>query len=75
MYKKTPTGRVSGYCSEHNVNLVRYVLDGKYRHNTKLMLSGQIRDGENGLVDSVRALLLNYDATKRLMMQNLLKSY
>ena len=63
-------------CSQHeHIDFTKYILDQSYIRKVKCMISNKIANRQNGLVDSVRALLLNYNANNRTVLQMLVKAF
>ena len=62
-------------CKNEPIDFTKYVLDQSYVRKVKCMISNKISNGQNGLVDSVRALLLNYNANNRRVLQMLVKAF
>jgi hypothetical protein len=56
-------------------NLQRYCLDINYQKTVKLKHNWNIPEGQNGLVDSVRTLISNYNDNGRIMLKTILKSF
>ena len=67
--------RVLSTCKNEHIDFTKYVLDQSYVRKVKCMISNKISNGQNGLVDSVRALLLNYNANNRRVLQMLVKAF
>ena len=74
---KTLYGRVSSYCHDKGINLLRYVFSDSYsceiRH--KLKHEHIVKLGTNGLIDSIRGLLTNYDITSQFLLNKLLRDF
>ena len=74
---KTLYGRVSFYCHDKGINLQRYVFSDIYSCEITWKLKHEqiVKLGTNGLIDSIRGLLTNYDITSQLLLYNLLKAF
>ena len=70
-------GRVSSYCHDKGINLLRYVFNDIYscEITRKLKHEHIVNLGTNGLIDSIRGLLTNYEITCQFLINNLLKAF
>ena len=63
----------------HYVDVVKsnmkYCLDVKYRKSIKFKQNWNIPEGQNGVVDSIRAIINNYDDNGRMLLRDILKSF
>ena len=69
---KTLYGRVSSYCRDKGIHLLRYVFSDIYSCEITHKLKHEVivKLGTNGLIDSIRGLLTNYDTVKLEMYIN-----
>ena len=72
---KTLLGRAKYYCRNHDIVLVKYLINDIYMKVTKRSQSSAIRCVNNGLVDSIKMLLTNYNNSSRSMLQSLLNVF
>ena len=74
---KTLYGRVSSYCHDKGINLLRYVFSDIYSCEIthKLKHEHIVKLGTYGLIDSIRGLLTNYDITSQFLLNKLLRSF
>ena len=75
---KTLYGRVSSYCRDKGINLLRYafiicIYSCEITH--KFKNEHIVKLGTNGLIDSIRGLLTNYDITSQFQLNNLLRAF
>ena len=70
-------GRVSSYCHDKGINLLRYVFSDIYSCEIthKLKHEHIVKLGTYGLTDSIRGLLTNYDITSEFLLNKLLKAF
>ena len=70
-------GRVSSYRHDKGINLLRYVFSDSYTFEIthKLKHEHIVKLGTNGLIDSIRGLLTNYDITSQFLLNNLLRAF
>ena len=71
---KTLYGRVSSYC---RINLLRYVFSDIYSCEITHKFKNEhiVKLGTNGLIDSIRGLLTNYDIISQFQLNNLLRAF
>ena len=73
---KTLYGRVSSYCRDKGINLLRYVFSDIYSCEiTQFKNEHIVKLGTNGLIDSIKVLLTNYDITSQFQLNNLLRAF
>ena len=74
---KTLYGRVSSYCCDKGINLLRYVFSDIYSCEITHKFKNEhiVKLGKNGLIDSIRGLLTNYDITGQFQLNNLLRAF
>ena len=74
---KTLYGRVSSYCRDKGINSLRYVFSDIYSCEITRKLKNEhiVKLGTNGLIDSIRGLLTNYDITGQFQLNNLLRAF
>ena len=72
---KTLLGRAKYYCRNHDIVLVKYLINDIYMKVTKRNQTSALRCGNNGLVDSIKMLLTNYNNSSRSMLQSLLNVF
>ena len=70
-------GRVSSYCHDKGINLLRDVFSDIYSCEIthKLKHEHIVKLGTNGHIDSIRGILTNYDITSQFLLNNLLKAF
>ena len=70
-------GRLSSYCHDKGINLLRDVFSDIYSCEIthKLKHEHIVKLGTNGLIDSIRGILTNYDITSQFLLYNLLKAF
>ena len=71
---KTLVGRAVFYAKEYNLGLKRYISSDKYHAVTKLE-EYNMKNGQNGLVDSLRNLLNHHCPNNRYFVELLLKTF
>lgn len=74
MVNKTLFGRASEYCEEFGINLQDYIMKDTYRKTQKQRLKKQEYE-QDGLVDSVKFLLSDFNEAKRQSLNALLKPF
>ena len=74
---KTLYGRMSSYCRDKGINLLRYVFSDIYSCEITHKFKNEhiVKLGTNGLIDSIRGLLTNYDITSQFQLNNLLRAF
>ena len=74
---KTLHGRVSSYCRDKGINLLRYVFSDIYSCEITHKFKNEhiVKLGTNGLINSIRGLLTNYDITSQFQLNNLLRAF
>ena len=72
LINNTLMGRVLNYTSRKNVNLLKYVFNDCYRRMAKQKLSSHVKNGQNGLVDTIRYLLSDYKKQNKQILAGLL---
>ena len=72
---KTLYGRVSSYCRDKGINLLRYVLSDIYSCEITHKFKNEHIVKLNGLIDSIKGLLTNYDITSQFQLNNLLRAF
>ena len=74
---KTLYGRVSSYCRDKGINLLRYVFSDIYSCEITHKFKNEhiVKLGTNGLIDSIRGLLTNYDIISQFQLNNLFIFY
>ena len=74
---KTLYGRVSSYRHDKGINLLRYVFSDIYSCEITRILKNEhiVKLGTNGIIDSTRGLLTNYDITSQFLLNNLLGAF
>ena len=70
-YGKTLVNRIE----VEDINFQKYCLDVKYRKSIKFKQNWNIPEGQNGVVDSIRAIINNYDDNGRMLLRDILKSF
>jgi hypothetical protein len=73
-YTKTLVGRSKAGCDTFNVNFERYIFDSSYVAQTKYRL-GNKNTCDNGIVDSIRTLLFNYNSINRNVLRSIVKPF
>ena len=58
--EKTLVGRVRDFAREHDVDILRYIVDKGYKNVTSQDLKRGVVTGSDGTIDSIRMLLDNY---------------
>ena len=68
---------MSSYCQDKSINLLRYVFSDIYSCEITCNLKHEhiVKLGANGLIDSIRELLTNYDITSQFLLNNLLRAF
>ena len=74
---KTLFGRVCDHLQTNGItcDIVKYVLDDGYRSSVKNNMTKIVKDGTNGLVDSARYLIHDYNTENRNILHELLKAF
>ena len=74
---KTLNGRVSSYSHDKGINLLRDVFSDIYSCEITRILKNEhiVKLGRNGLINSIRGHLTNYDITSQFLFNNLLKAF
>ena len=74
---KTLYGRVSSYCRDKGINLLRYVFSDIYSCEITHKFKNEhiVKLRTNGLIDSTRGFLTNYDITSQFQLNNLLRAF
>ena len=74
---KTLYGRVSSYCRDKGINLLRYVFSDIYSCEITHKFKNEhiVKLGTNGLINSIRGLLTYYDITSQFQLNNLLRAF
>ena len=74
---KTLYGKVSSYRHDKGINLLRYVFSDIYSCEITRILKNEhiVKLGTNGIIDSIRGLLTNYDITSQFLLNNLLGAF
>ena len=74
---KTLYGRVSSYCHDKGINLLRYVFSDIYSCGITQKLKHEhiVKLGTYGLTDSIKGLLTNYDITSQFLLNTLLRAF
>ena len=74
---KTLYGRVSSYRHDKGINLLGYVYSDIYSCEITHILKNEhiVKLGTNGIIDSIRGLLTNYDITSQFLLNNLLGAF
>ena len=74
---KTLVSRALFYAKEYNIDLKRYIFSDKYQAVTKhkLLEEYYMKNGQNGLVDSLRNLLNHHCPNNRYFVELLLKTF
>ena len=70
-YGKTLVNRIE----VEDINFQKYCLDVKYRKSIKFQQNWNIPEGQNGVVDSIRAIKNNYDDNDCMLLRDILKSF
>ena len=70
-YGKTLVHRIA----VEDINFQKYCLDVKYRKSIKFKQNWNIPEGQNGVVDSIRAIINNYDDNGRMLLRDISKSF
>ena len=73
--KNTLIGRCRAICENFNIQMYKYILNSEYAVTVKKTCSHNILSGVNGIVDTVRTLLTDYDIYNRAILQNLLFAF
>ena len=71
------TKSLSSYCCDKGINLLRYVFSDIYSCEITHKFKNEhiVKLGTNGLIDSIRGLLTNYDITGQFQLNNLLRAF
>ena len=72
---RTLIARSHQCCAVRNIKFSRYLLNDSYANQSKWTHDYNVRSGVDGLVDSIRTLLANYNANSVLLLKNLLRSF
>jgi hypothetical protein len=72
---KTLIGRSLKLCNEMGITFPKYVIDESYATMSKRCINSNVPSGANGVVDSIRNLLTNYDVNSRLCLRYMLKTF
>ena len=75
---KTFSGRVAKFCTKYDININKYVFNDNYMLKIKRVIKENyfIKNGTDGLIDSVRGILANdYDTNGNIILNMLLKSF
>ena len=73
--KNTLIGRCRAICENFNIQMYKYILNSEYAVTVKKTCSYNILSGVNGIVDTVRTLLTDYDIYNHAILQNLLFAF
>ena len=73
--RRTLIARSHQCCVVRNIKFSRYLLNDSYANQSKWTHDYNVRSGVDGLVDSIRTLLANYNANSVLLLKNLLRSF
>ena len=73
--EKTLVGRAYMAAQHHSVNLYQYIFNNSYRKQCKHRFNIGVRPGQDGMVDSIRYLLSDYNNEKRLLLSYLLRPF
>ena len=70
-------GRVSSYCHEKGIYLLKYVFSDIYSCEITCKFKHEhiVKLGTYGLIDSIRGLLTNYDITSQFLLNKLLRAF
>ena len=71
---KTSMGRVYKSCALKNVKFAKYVFNSAYRRKMTNEICATVPMGSNGIVDSARCLLHDYNNVNRSLLNMLLKT-
>jgi hypothetical protein len=63
--------RSNSYFNDNGFNLLRYLMNDKYRYSINKELKCWVPDGQDGLIDSIRSLCTNFDNHARDLLQGL----
>ena len=72
---KTLAGRVSHFCFENDISIMKYIFDDKYSSTQKKCVkqTSYVKSGSDGLTESIRYLLSSdYNWNNRCLLNNLL---
>ena len=72
MKVKSLVDRVWSLCDEHNVNMMKYILNNEYCSTIKQDLKTKSPMGVDGQIDSLRALFHNYNDHARNLAHQLI---
>ena len=73
--KELLVNRVTNICNSLSVSWFRCIIDRCYLSHVKTKIQKHVVNCEDGLVDSLRYLLKNYNTTNKKIMKFLLKAY
>ena len=75
---KTLAGRVSQFCIENDISIMKYIFDDKYSSTEKncVKQTSYVKSGSDGLTESIRYLLSSdYNWNNRCLLNNLLAPF
>ena len=75
MYRYIITPLLLNYTSCNNVKLLNYVFNDCYRRMAKQKLSSHVKNGQNGLVDTIRYLLTDYNKQNEQILAGFLYAF
>ena len=71
---KSLLDRVRLCCVKVNINMIFYMFNDAYRNRMKRSYNF-VASGTDGVIDSVRTLLCNYNRTNRDLLNNMLMAF
>ena len=72
---KTTVGRVYKFCDLYSINFTKYILKKDYNVCTRQRINSPIPNGTNGVIDTIRQLLSDYNDNNRSILNVMLKAY
>ena len=72
---KTLLGRVLKFSSENNINLAKYIFVNTYNRKIRPRVCHPTQVGVNGLVDTARYLLSDYNMHNNQLLQSILSAF
>jgi hypothetical protein len=73
--QRTLLERVSSFCNQTNIDLMKYVFNDTYRNSKKCILQEHLPGGQNGLIDSIRYILNNYSYNNKKLLSIMLNAF
>ena len=75
IHGKTLSDRVIQFAVNNNINILKSIFYKKYGSNIKNCIHRRVKDGEDGIVDSIRGLFNNFGPQANTLLNLTLKSF